>query len=135
MRYSNGPNPAPGSKDVNLYVNGQNLGKWDFASTGDWKTWATITRDMPLVAGTNTIALKYETGNKGNINVDVLSIGTADICAPSQVEDGYRPLFDGTLESLNAGWRMAGPAASVDRTTAASAAKAAWACSGTRRRS
>ena len=109
VRYSNGPNPAPGTKDVNLWVNGQNLGKWDFPSTGDWKTWATITRDMPLVAGANTIALKYESGNKGNINVDVLSIGAADICTPAQIEDGYRSLFDGTLESLNAGWRMAGP--------------------------
>jgi hypothetical protein len=110
VRYSNGPNPAPGTKDVNLYVNGQNLGKWDFPSTNDWKTWATITRNLPLNAGANTIALKYESGNKGNINVDVLSIGaSSDVCAPAQIEAGYRSLFDGTLASLNNGWRMAGP--------------------------
>ncbi|MFG6503381.1 family 16 glycoside hydrolase [Microbacterium sp. P05] len=109
VRYSNGPNPAPGSKDVSLYVNGTKVGPWEFPSTTDWKTWATVTRNLDLAAGANTIALKYETGNKGNVNVDVLSVGAAtDICAPAQMEDGYRALFDGTLTSLDA-WRMAGP--------------------------
>jgi len=109
VRYSNGPNPAPGAKDVGLYVNGAKVDNWTFPSTGDWKTWSTITRNLDLVAGANTIALKYETGNKGNINVDVLSIGSAtDICAPAQIEDGYRGMFDGTLASLD-DWRMAGP--------------------------
>ncbi|MFG6446121.1 family 16 glycoside hydrolase [Microbacterium sp. P07] len=108
VRYSNGPNPAPGTKDVGLYVNGTKVDNWNFASTGDWKTWATNTRNLNLVAGANTIDLKYETGNKGNINVDVLSIGAADICAPAQAEEGYRAMFDGTLASLDK-WRMAGP--------------------------
>ena len=109
VRYSNGPNPAPGAKDVGLYVNGTKVDNWTFPSTGDWKTWSTITRNLDLVAGANSIALKYETGNKGNINVDVLSIGSAtDICAPAQIEDGYRGMFDGTLASLD-DWRMAGP--------------------------
>ncbi|MFZ8755923.1 family 16 glycoside hydrolase [Microbacterium sp. HMH0099] len=108
VRYANGPNPAPGAKDVNLYVNGQKIGPWEFPSTTDWKTWRTVTRDLDLQAGSNTIALKYDTGTKGNLNVDVLSLGAADICTPAQIEEGYRPLFDGTLTSLD-GWRMAGP--------------------------
>lgn len=108
VRYANGPNPAPGAKDVNLYVNGEKVGPWEFPSTTDWKTWRTVTRDLDLAEGANTIALRYDTGTKGNVNVDVLSIGATDICAPGDVEEGYQALFDGTLASLDA-WRMAGP--------------------------
>ncbi|WP_336604043.1 family 16 glycoside hydrolase [Agromyces seonyuensis] len=109
VRYSNGPNPAPGTKDVALYVNGERIGPWAFPSTVDWKTWATVTRELDLVAGANTISLRYESGTKGNVNVDVLSVGSAtDICTPAAIEDGYRGLFDGTLASLD-DWRMAGP--------------------------
>ena len=69
-----------------------------------------LTRNLELQAGVNTITLAYETGDEGNINIDVLSIGeNPDICSPGEVEDGYTAIYDGTLASLQEGWRMAGP--------------------------
>ena len=109
VRYANGPDPQPGAKNVSLYVNGEKVGPWSFPSTGDWKTWKTTTRNLDLTAGTNSIMLKYDTGDQGNVNLDVLSIGDSmDICTAAEIEDGYRPLFDGTLDSLD-DWRLAGP--------------------------
>ncbi|WP_318243629.1 family 16 glycoside hydrolase [Oerskovia gallyi] len=110
LRYANGIHPYTElrSKDVSLYVNGQKVGPWTLPTTGDWKVWDTITRDVALTAGHNTITLKYDQGDQGNVNLDVLSIGqNPDICSPADVEDGYRGIFDGTLASL-ADWKLAG---------------------------
>ncbi|WP_083259509.1 family 16 glycoside hydrolase [Cellulosimicrobium cellulans] len=112
LRYANGIHPFPElrDKDVSLYVNGEKVGPWTLPTTGDWKTWNTVTRDVELQAGTNTIAVQQDEGDEGNVNLDVLSVGdTVDICTPGEVEEGYTALFDGTLASLNEGWRMAGP--------------------------
>lgn len=116
LRFSNGPNPFDGTKTVSVYVNGQEVAPWSFPKTGNWKTWATATRDFALTEGSNTIALKYETGDTGNINVDALSIGASvDVCSPVAAEDGYTGLFDGTLASFDK-WKMAG-AGSFGRVT------------------
>ncbi|PYF96783.1 Glucose/arabinose dehydrogenase, beta-propeller fold, partial [Georgenia satyanarayanai] len=112
LRYANGIHPYPElrSKNVSLYVNGEDLGQWTLPTTGDWKTWEWATKDLELEAGANTITLQYDEGDEGNVNFDVLSIGeNPDICTPAEPEDGYTALFDGTLASLNDGWRMAGP--------------------------
>lgn len=109
VRYANGPNPFQGTKTMSLYVNGAKVGPVEFPSTGDWKTWSTLTLDVALEAGTNTLTLRYDPEDDGNINVDVVRVGVGgpDICAPSTPEDGYTALFDGTLESLG-DWRLAG---------------------------
>ncbi|MET0353370.1 MAG: family 16 glycoside hydrolase [Plantibacter flavus] len=109
LRYANGPNPFEGEKDISLYVNGEKVGPWTLPSTADWKTWSTATRDVELRAGSNAVALRYDEGDDGNVNLDVLSVGTAtDICTPASIEDGYTGLFDGTLASFDE-WRLAGP--------------------------
>lgn len=110
LRYANGIHPYPElrSKNISVYVNGAKVDQWLLPTTGDWKTWKTATRDLGLVAGANTITLKYDQGDDGNMNFDVLSVGNPDICAPAEIEDGYTGLFDGTLASFD-NWRMAGP--------------------------
>ncbi|WP_454859483.1 family 16 glycoside hydrolase [Promicromonospora soli] len=109
LRYSNGPNPYPGTKTVSLLVNGQEVEPWALESTGDWKTWANATRDLPLRKGTNTITLRYDAEDDGNVNLDVLKVGSGspDLCTPGRYERGYQALFDGTLASLDE-WRLAG---------------------------
>ncbi|MCB7135867.1 family 16 glycoside hydrolase [Cellulosimicrobium marinum] len=112
VRYANGIHPYTElrAKNVSLHVNGEDLGQWNFPTTGDWKNWGTQTRELELEAGVNSITLRMEAGDEGNINLDVLSIGeNPDICTPGEVEEGYTALYDGTLASLDAGWRMAGP--------------------------
>ncbi|MFW2512645.1 bacterial Ig-like domain-containing protein [Demequina sp. SO4-13] len=111
VRYANGPHPFEGDKSWSLYVNGEDRGDWVFPSTGEWNQWATVTRDIVLDAGTNTIQLKFDPDNDGSVNFDALSIGAnPEICAPAQIEDGYTSLFDGTLASFE-DWSMAGAGA------------------------
>src|SRR5690625_3484657 len=107
LRYANGPHPVEMDKTVSLYVNGEKVGPWELPRTGDWKTWNTVSRDVELDAGTNTIALRYDEGDDGHVNYDVLSVGAPDICEPTEPAEGYTALFDGTLESF-ADWRLAG---------------------------
>ncbi|MFD7024265.1 family 16 glycoside hydrolase [Promicromonospora sukumoe] len=110
LRYSNGPNPFEGTKTVSVLVNGQEVEPWALESTGDWKTWATATRSLDLRKGVNTITVRYDEDDDGNVNLDLLKVGAgaADICRPAKYERGYTALFDGTLASLD-GWNMAGP--------------------------
>lgn len=109
LRYSNGPNPFEGTKTVSVLVNGQEVEPWALESTGDWKTWATATRDLRLAKGVNTITLRYDEDDDGNVNLDALKVGAgaADICRPAKYERGYEALFDGTLDTLDE-WRLAG---------------------------
>jgi glucose/arabinose dehydrogenase len=110
LRYANGPNPFSGEKKVSLYVNGTKVGPLALPTTSptDWKAWEFITRQLALRAGANTISIRYEAGDDGNVNFDALRVGeSADICAPAAIEPGYTGLYDGTLESLT-DWRLAG---------------------------
>lgn len=111
LRYANGIHPFPELQDksVSLYVNDQEQDTWMLPTTGDWKTWQVATRDLALQEGANTITIRQDEGDDGNVNLDVLSVGSQfDICTPAGIEDGYTGLFDGTLASLD-DWRMAGP--------------------------
>ncbi|MBE1876020.1 family 16 glycoside hydrolase [Myceligenerans pegani] len=108
LRYSNGPNPFEGTKTVSVLVNGEEVEPWALESTGDWKTWATATRDLRLKKGVNTITLRYDEEDDGNVNLDALTIGRhTDLCRPERYERGYEALFDGTLASFDE-WRLAG---------------------------
>ncbi len=107
LRYANGPNPSAKTKVVSLIVNGTEVEPLSLPSTVDWKTWAFATRELNLNAGANTITLRYDTGDDGWVNVDLLKLGAErDICTPQPAGTGYTSLFDGTLDSL-AGWRQA----------------------------
>ncbi|WP_407320419.1 family 16 glycoside hydrolase [Isoptericola halotolerans] len=108
LRYANGPNPFEGDKSISVLVNGTEVDPWVLPSTGDWKTWDFATRDLDLREGGNTITLRFDEGDDGNVNLDVLSIGeNPDLCAPSEPDEGYTALFDGTLASFD-DWRLAG---------------------------
>lgn len=107
LRYANGPNPFEGTKSMSLYVNGEEVGPWELPSTGTWQEWDVATRDLDLEAGHNSVMLRYDEEDDGNVNLDVLSVGDTDICTPIEPEPGYTALFDGTLASLDS-WRLAG---------------------------
>jgi hypothetical protein len=111
LRYSNGPNPSAGPKTVSLYVNGTKLRQSTLASTGDWETWATHTETVSLRAGANTIAYKVDTGDVGHVNLDQLTVSSAQRVTlfdgtglgSWQKPDGSAatwPIADGSMESL-----------------------------------
>ena len=75
LRFSNGPNPAPGAKTISLYVNGTKIRQISLADTGNWDTWANKADTVTLRAGGNTVAYKVDTGDNGNVNLDSLTVG------------------------------------------------------------
>lgn len=108
LRYANGPNPFEGTKTMSVLVNGTEVDPWALPSTGTWKEWAFASRELDLRAGANTITVLYGEGDDGNVNLDLLRVGElTDICAPV-AEEGWTPLFDGTLATFE-DWNMAGP--------------------------
>ncbi|BBI32680.1 glycoside hydrolase family 9 protein [Cohnella abietis] len=69
IRYANG---TGSSKTATLYVNGVKIKVLSFANSSNWNTWATITEPVVLNSGSNTIEIKYDSGNSGNINLDYI---------------------------------------------------------------
>ncbi|MGW4104074.1 family 16 glycoside hydrolase [Streptomyces sp. NPDC004976] len=74
LRYSNGPDPFRGTKSLSVYVNGKKVRQTGFRSTGDWETWSTQTEALRLRAGRNTVAYRYDEGDTGHVNLDLLSV-------------------------------------------------------------
>ncbi|WP_336924008.1 CBM35 domain-containing protein [Aquipuribacter sp. SD81] len=75
LRYANGPNPFDGDKTVSMYVNGTEVEQLVLPRTGTWATWGTVVREAALEAGSNTVTIRYEDGDDGNVNLDVLKVG------------------------------------------------------------
>ena len=70
FRYANG---STANRPLNIVVNGSVIASLTFAPTGSWTTWSTLTFDMTLLNGNNTIQL-IVTGTDGP-NLDWLSVG------------------------------------------------------------
>ncbi len=90
LRYSNGPNPAPGTKTVSLHVNGEKVRQAELGSTTDWKTWRTATEKVELREGRNTVTYSYDDGDSGHVNLDMIAV---------HPEGARIPLFDGTSQA------------------------------------
>ncbi|MFF5477641.1 family 16 glycoside hydrolase [Streptomyces sp. NPDC012935] len=90
LRYSNGPNPFQGTKSLSLYANGQKLRQTELASTGNWDTWSTRTERLTLRAGKNTIAYRFDSGDSGHVNLDLITV---------RPHGARVTLFDGTAAS------------------------------------
>ncbi|MEV0158324.1 family 16 glycoside hydrolase [Micromonospora sp. NPDC050686] len=74
MRYSNGPNPYSGQKQLSLYVNGQRVEQTVFPSTVTWEEWGTVSTTVPLVKGRNIVEYRKEAADSGHVNLDVLAV-------------------------------------------------------------
>ncbi|MCD4532693.1 DUF1080 domain-containing protein [Nocardioides sp. cx-169] len=77
LRYSNGPHPFQGPKTVTLVVNGESQ-VVTLPSTGTWQSYSTFRQAVDLSAGANTVEIRYDEGNDGNVNLDVLGIVSQD---------------------------------------------------------
>ncbi|MFJ6728443.1 family 16 glycoside hydrolase [Streptomyces sp. NPDC091281] len=95
LRYSNGPNPYQGTKSLSLYANGERLRQTSLPSTGTWDAWSTKTERVTLRAGHNTVAYRFDAGDAGHVNLDLITV------RPHGAEVA---LFDGTAAS-QAAWQ------------------------------
>lgn len=69
IRYSNGDNTA---KTMSIYVNGTFIRQVSFAPTGSWESWASVSQQLPLAAGGNSITVMFDedAGDTGRVNID-----------------------------------------------------------------
>ena len=94
LGYANGPHPAPGTKEVSVYVNGNFAKKFALPSTGQWADYGVFTQTLVLRAGANDISIRFDEGDEGNVNLDFLDLEQNE---PIQCEPGTEPddAFDG----------------------------------------
>lgn len=73
IRYSNG---STTNKTISIFVNGSFVRQAEFGTTANWDTWNTITENLPLVAGGNSITLQVDSniGDTGYLNIDNLFV-------------------------------------------------------------
>ena len=77
LRYANGTGAA---RTLSLYVNGAKVRQTGLAATANWDTWATQAETVTLVAGSNTIAYRYDTSDSGNVKLDKITLtGSAGV--------------------------------------------------------
>lgn len=76
ITYANG---GTASRDMNLSVNGVDLGSVSFPATGSWTTWTTVTVNIALINGKNELKLSSLTA-EGGPNIDVFGFDISGIC-------------------------------------------------------
>lgn len=71
IRYANG---STSDRTLSIFVNGSFVRQGKFGPTANWSTWSTLTENLPLAAGANSITLQVDTniGDTGYLNIDNL---------------------------------------------------------------
>ncbi|MGW4205273.1 family 16 glycoside hydrolase [Streptomyces sp. NPDC004726] len=77
LRYANGPHPFNGTKKISVYVNGKKVRQTALPPTTSWTTWATQNERLNLRKGLNTITYRYDDGDDGHVNLDMLHVNPA----------------------------------------------------------
>jgi Glycosyl hydrolases family 31/Domain of unknown function (DUF5110)/IPT/TIG domain/NPCBM-associated, NEW3 domain of alpha-galactosidase len=91
IRYSNylGALGGPAPRTIDLVVNGTDTGPLTLPATASWDAWSTVTADVPLTAGTNTVGVLCASGDSCNVNVDTLAVSPAGSAAPAEPDMNY----------------------------------------------
>ncbi|WP_339256599.1 discoidin domain-containing protein [Paenibacillus sp. FSL P2-0136] len=80
LKYAN----ASGSdKTISIYVNGVKQRQTNLPNLANWDTWSTKAEALLLNAGSNSIAYKYDAGDTGNVNLDLITVAAAIISTPA----------------------------------------------------
>ena len=69
LRYANAGGAA---RTLSIYVNGTRIRQTSFPTLANWDTWGDKTEALNLNSGSNTIALKYDSGDSGGVNLDYI---------------------------------------------------------------
>jgi hypothetical protein len=91
VRYSNylGALGGPAPRTIDLVVNGADTGPVTLPPTASWDDWSTVSADVPLTAGTNTVGVLCASGDSCNVNVDTLSVSPAGAAPPAEPDMSY----------------------------------------------
>ncbi len=80
LRYANGTGVA---MTLSLYAGGTKVRQVSLPATSNWDTWSTAAEVVPMSAGTNTIAYKFDSTDSGNVNLDNLTVAPPTDPPPS----------------------------------------------------
>ena len=72
FRFANGDPSQIGT--LNIYINGIRHGTIEIPGLANWDQWGVVTTYLPLVAGANSVMLRYDAGNTGHVNLDTVEI-------------------------------------------------------------
>ena len=76
IRYAAGNTALASPRRLTLRVNGVDVkGGVTMANTASWTEWKTVTVDIDLKEGDNTLTLILANGDNGVVNIDYLEIG------------------------------------------------------------
>ena len=91
LRYSNyvGALGGPAPRTIDLVVNGTDAGPVTLHPTASWDGWSTVTADVSLTAGTDTVGVLCASGDSCNVNVNTLSVSPAGSAAPAEPVMNY----------------------------------------------
>lgn len=84
VRYSNG---GKADRNMNLTVNGAQIGEVQMGMTGAWTTWETVDIKVKLTEGKNVLTLSSITAD-GGANIDMLYFDKDNICLYGDYESG-----------------------------------------------
>lgn len=76
-------NASGGSKTLSIYVNGSKLRQTTLPNLTSWSSWSNKTETIALQAGSNTISYRYDAGDTGNINLDLITVTPSTIPTPT----------------------------------------------------
>lgn len=100
LRYANyiGALGGPAPRTIDLTVNGNDVQTLTLPATSSWDDWSTVTAQVNLNAGTNTVGVLCAPSDSCNVNVDTLSVSPVNAPAPVepnlQYLGGYTRGFD-----------------------------------------
>jgi hypothetical protein len=110
IRYSAPYSATPGvDRTVSLYVNGTKIGQQSVPTTADSSDWAVLAVPTTLVKGANTVELKVDSGDSGDVLVDSLVTTVAPIGASEVIEaENYADEHATALSSAGSGTVVTG---------------------------
>ncbi len=100
LRYSNyvGALGGPAPRTIDLTVNGADVKTLTLPATSSWDAWSTVTTNVALSAGTNTVGVLCGAADSCNVNLDTLSVSPVGAPAPVDPDmkylGGYTRGFD-----------------------------------------
>ncbi|MEU4235782.1 CBM35 domain-containing protein [Actinoplanes sp. NPDC026619] len=109
LRYANG---TGATQTLSLYVNGAKVSQLALPATATWDTWATTGATATLATGANSIAIRFDSTDSGNVNLDNLTVGTATATTTPPPTGS-----DGPNLEAEASFFAGGPTAGADSVT------------------
>jgi len=91
VRYSNyvGALGGPAPRTIDVTVNGSDTQTLTLPPTTSWDTWATVSTNVALTSGTDTVGLLCGAADSCNVNVDTISLAGTSSPAPTLPSMGY----------------------------------------------